>query len=286
MSTSTEIKASDVQKLRQTTGAGLMDCKRALADAAGDMEKAISLLRERGIAKSSKRADRTAGEGLVESWISADQKEGILFEMNCETDFVARNEEFVGLTKKFIGLIKDNPSWTSVDQLPKEEVLALSGKIGEKIEARRFARYKTANGAIAIYIHAGSKLGVMVQIDSKKAGSASDIVATTAKELAIQVAGAMPNYIRRDEVPAEILEREKEITKKQMEGQNKPAEILEKIATGKLSQFFAAQCLLEQPYVRDPAGKTSIQQLVDEAAKKEGTELTVVKFARFRVGAE
>lgn len=284
MTASAEIKASDVAKLRQATGAGLMDSKKALVDAAGDFDKAMKLLRERGIAKSSKRADRTAGEGVVESWISADGKEGILFEMNSETDFVARNDEFLGLAKKILGQIKDNPSWTSVDSIPKDDVLALSGKIGEKIEPRRFVRMKTANGVVAVYIHAGAKLGVLVQIDSKK--PAGEAAKELAREVAIQIAGATPNYIHRNEVPAEILEREKDITKKQMEGQNKPADILEKIAVGKLQQFFAANCLLDQAYVREPSGKTTIQQLVDEAAKKEGSELTIAKFARFRVGAD
>ena len=286
MTPSTEIKASDVQKLRQSTGAGLMDCKRALADAGGDMDKATKLLRERGIAKSSKRAEQTAGEGLVDFWISSDLKEGILFELNCETDFVARNEEFVALSKKLINQVKDNPSWTSVDKIPQEEILAFSGKIGEKIAAHRLARYKTPSGVVAAYIHAGSKLGVLVQIDSKKTGAASENLKELAREVALQVAGANPTYVNRKEVPAEILEREKEITKKQMEGQNKPADILEKIAVGKLQQFYAAQCLLDQPYVRDANGKTSIQQLVDQAAQKDGTEYTVVHFARFRVGAE
>ncbi len=286
MTSSTEIKATDVQKLRQSTGAGLMDCKRALADASGNMENAIKLLRERGIAKSSKRADRSAGEGVIEYWLSADNKEGILFEFNCETDFVARNEEFLSLGKKLLSQIKDNAAWTTIAQLPQEEILALSGKIGEKIEARRFARFKTASGLVAAYIHAGAKLGVLVQIDSKNAGAASENLKTLAKEIAIQIAGMSPAYIRRDEIAPDVIEREKDITKKQMEGQNKPADILEKIATGKLTQFFAAQCLLDQPYVKDTTGKTSVQQIVDEAAKKDGTEYTVNRFVRFRVGAD
>jgi len=286
MTTSIEIKAADVQKLRQTTGAGLMDCKKALADSAGDMEKAVKLLRERGIAKSSKRLDRNAGEGLIETWISADLKEGVILEMNCETDFVACNQEFVALTKKVLEQVKANPSWSTADQVPNEEVLALSGKIGEKIELRRFARLKSSNGFISSYIHAGSKLGVLLQIDSKKEGAPGEALKELGREIALQVAGASPMYVSRKEVPAEILEREKDITKKQMEGQNKPAEILEKIAVGKLQQFYAVQCLLDQPYVRDSAGKTTVQQLVDDAAKKEGTELTVVRFIRFRVGAD
>ncbi len=284
MAPATEIKAQDVQKLRQTTGAGLMDCKKALVDAGGDFEKAIQLLREKGIAKSSKRADRVAGEGLVDTWISPDGKEGVLLEMNCETDFVARNEEFVKLAKNIINQIKDNPSWTSPDQILQQPIQDLSAKIGEKLEARRFVRFKSPHGIVSAYIHAGSKLGVLTQIDSLK--GATEGLKELAKEINLQIAGMAPSYIHQKEVPAEAIEREKEIAKKQLEGQNKPAEILEKIAIGKLQQFYASQCLLDQVYVKDEAKKTTIKDLVAQAAKKDGTDFTVARFARFRVGAD
>lgn len=286
MTTTTDIKAADVQKLRMTSGAGLMDCKAALVETKGDMEKALRILREKGIAKSSKRADRVAAEGLVETWISADGKEGIIFELNSETDFVARNDEFGALLKSYLELIKNNPSWTTVDQLPKEKADDLSAKVGEKISARRFARLKTAAGLITSYIHPGSKLGVLLQIDSDKDAGANDDVKSLARELAIQVAGANPLYVNRDEVPADVIAREKEIALKQMEGQKKPAEILEKIATGKVQQFFEANCLLDQPHVRDSSGKTKIKDLVENVGKKNGFNLKVAKFVRFRVGAD
>ncbi len=286
MTAAVEIKAADVQKLRQATGAGLMDCKKALADAGGDFAKAEKLLRERGISKSSKRLDRNAGEGIVEAWLSSDLKEGILLEMNCETDFVARNDEFISLAKSIVSQIKSNAAWKSASEIPTEPILALSGKIGEKMEARRFARYKTESGLIDSYIHTGAKVGTIVQIDSKKGGAPSPVLKELAHEIALQIVAVSPAYLNKSEVPADVVEREKEITKKQMEGQNKPPELLEKIATGKLAQYFAANCLLDQLYVKDAAGKTTIQQLVEEAAKKDGTEFTVVRFARFRVGAD
>lgn len=286
MTQAMEIKASLVMKLRQLTGAGMMECKAALVEANGDEEKAIRLLRERGIAKSSKRADRVAAEGLILDWISDDHKQGILLEQNSETDFVARNEEFLALAKENLEAVKKNPSWTEASQVPGESALALSGKIGEKISLRRFVRYETKSGIVASYIHSGSKLGVLIRIDSDKAGAPSEDLKNLARELALQIAGANPAYVSRDQIPADVIEREKDIAKKQMEGQKKPAEVLEKIAVGKLQQFYDANCLLDQPHVRDASGKTKIQALVDAAAKKDGAKLQVVSFVRYRVGAD
>lgn len=286
MSSTVEIKAVDVQKLRQTTGAGLMDCKRALSDAGGDMEKAIKLLRERGIAKSSKRADRVAGEGLVVLKVSDNGKEGALFELNCETDFVARNEDFQALAQKLAGDVLSTPDWTAADQIPEEPILALSAKVGEKMQARRFARYQADKGLVSGYIHAGSKLGVLIHLEAEKDIAASDAVKELARELTLQIAGAAPSYVESKEIPADVIEREKEIAKKQMEGQKKPPEILEKIAVGKLQQFYATHCLLDQPHVRDGSGKTKVSDVIKQASEKEGTAVRVIAFARFRVGAD
>lgn len=284
--TTIEIKAADVQKLRQTTSAGLMECKQALIDANGDFDKAIRLLREKGIAKSSKRADRVAAEGLVEPWISADEHDGILFEMNSETDFVARNPEFAALAKEYVGLIQKNPSWTAVEQLPGELAVNLSAKVGEKISARRFVRYTTKAGLVSFYIHAGAKLGVLIQIDSDKPGAPSENLKNLGRELTLQIAGANPSYVSSKDIPADIVTREKDIAKAQMADQKKPPEILEKIATGKLQVFYEANCLLEQPHVRDASGKTKIGQLIEETGKKDGASYTVSRFVRFRVGAD
>lgn len=280
-----EIKASDVSKLRQMTGAGLMECKKALQESNGDIEAASRYLREQGIVKSAKRADRTAGEGRVDSWVSSNSKEGILIELNSETDFVARNEEFVKLGKTILESIQKNPSWTSPEQFPIDTIKEFSGKTGEKIEFRRFARFKSANGVVFSYLHHNSKLGVLVQIDANKDVSGSQSVKDLAKSLALQAAASNPTYISRTDVPKEILEREKDIAKKQMEGQKKPPEILEKIALGKLEQFFKEQALLDQVSVQDPAGQTKIQDMVNGVAKKEGAELKVAHLARFQVGA-
>jgi elongation factor Ts len=286
MTSATDIKASDVQKLRQLTGAGLMDCKAALVETKGDAEKAIRVLREKGIAKSSKRADRVAAEGLIESWVSDDNREGILFELNSETDFVARNPEFSALAKTYVELIRKNPSWTKGEELPTDNAKELSAKVGEKISPRRFARFSTKTGVVSIYVHPGSKLAVMIQIDADKSIPVSDNLKTLARELALQIAGANPLYVSNTQVPADIIEREKEIAKKLMEGQKKPPEMLEKIAIGKLNVFFEANCLLDQAHVRDASGKTKISHLVQETGKKEGAQLTVTRFVRFRVGAD
>ncbi|MFN0116897.1 MAG: translation elongation factor Ts [Elusimicrobiota bacterium] len=284
MTQSTEVKATDVQKLRQTTGAGMMECKKALQDASGDFEKAIQLLRERGIAKSSKRADRAAAEGIIDFWISPDQKEGILLELNCETDFVARNSEFINLAKYYLGYVQSNSQITTAEQIPIEKLEEFSGKVGEKMGIRRFVRFRTNSGIVAPYIHSGSKLGVLVQIDSNK-GVTSEL-SLLSKEITLQIAGANPLYLTKDEVPQEILEREKDIAKKQMADQKKPPEILEKIAVGKLQQFFDANCLVDQPHIKDGSGKTKMKDLVEATQQKEGSQIKIIKFVRFRVGAE
>ncbi len=268
------------------SGAGLMDCKAALVETKGDIDKALRLLREKGIAKSSKRADRVAAEGLVDTWISPDSKEGIILELNSETDFVARNDEFADLLKMYLSLIKEK-GWNETAQLPLEHAESLSVKVGEKISPRRFVRFKAAgSGVVASYIHPGSKLGVLVQIDADKDGAASEDLKNLGKELALQVAGANPLYVDQKEVPQEVLQREKEIALKQLEGQKKPPEILEKIATGKLAQFFEANCLVDQPHVKDASGKTKIKDLIEATGKKLGLKLSVSKFVRFRVGAD
>jgi elongation factor Ts len=287
MTSAVDIKAADVQKLRLTTGAGLMDCKHALVESKGDMEQAIRALREKGIAKSSKRADRATSEGLVEAWVSPSGKDGLILEVNSETDFVARNDEFAALLKHYLELLEKNPVWDAIDHLPKDRAEALSAKVGEKIAARRFARYKAqAGGVVAAYIHAGAKLGVLVQIDADKEQAVSDDLKNLGREIALQIAGANPLYISSSDVPADIVQGEKDIVKKQMEGQNKPAEMLEKIATGKLQQFYQANCLLEQPHVKDTTGKLKIKDLIANVGTKTGLNLKVARFVRYRVGSD
>lgn len=262
-----------------------MDCKNALVEAKGDMEQAIRALREKGIAKSSKRADRVAAEGLVEAWVSDDQKKGLILEVNSETDFVARNEEFGALLKHYIELLQKNHGWDDVSHLPTEKAADLSAKVGEKIAARRFARF-AATGVVASYIHPGAKLGVLVQIDADKDVAVSEDLKNLGRELAIQIAGANPIYVKPEDVPANVIEAEKEIVKKQMEGQKKSPEMLEKIATGKLGQYYEANCLLEQPHVRDASGKMKIKDVIASVGTKLGLKLSVPRFVRYRVGAD
>jgi elongation factor Ts len=210
-----------------------------------------------------------------------------MIEVNSETDFVARNEDFGSLIKHYLDLLQTNKAWNTVEHLPKEKADALSAKVGEKIVARRFTRY-TAKGAgvVAAYIHSGSKLGVLVQIDADKDGAASEDVKTLGREVALQIAGANPLYVSSDQIPVSVIQGEKDIVKKQMEGQKKSPEMLEKIATGKLQQFFEANCLLEQPHVRDSSGKLKIKDLIANASSKTGLKLSVAQFVRYRVGAD
>ena len=198
----TNISPELVQKLRTTSGAGMMDCKRALEKAEGNLEKAMQVLRENGIAKGSARADKTAAEGVIYSYIHPGSKVGVLLELNCETDFVARTDDFTGL----------------------------------------------------------------------------------AKELALQVAGANPQWVKREDVPPEIVQREKDIANRQVEGSKKPPQVIEKILTGRLEEFFETQCLLDQVYLRDPSGKTKVKSLIEQTSGKLNEKVEVRRFTRYRVG--
>ncbi len=270
--------AKDVMALREKTGAGVMDCKRALTDADGDMSKAADLLRERGIAKAEKKASRIAAEGIVSCYI--DGKTGVLVELNCESDFVAKNPQFSEIANEVAKIVvKCNPAnveallgCAMADGATFEEYL--KGKIaiiGEKIAVRRFVRYES-NGFLESYIHLGGKLGVMLDLN----GEATDAAKEAAHDVTLQIAFTKPAYLTKEEVSAETLEKEKEVLKQQAINEGKPEAIAEKMVMGRIKKFYEENCLLEQAFIKDDSKK--ICDLVKAAG------ISIAKFAFFVMG--
>ena len=272
------VTASQVKDLREKTGAGMMDCKKVLTETDGDMEKAIELLRERGIAKAAKKSGRVAAEGLVEAYISEDGKVGAIVEVNAETDFVAKNDEF----KNFVlsvakQVVEKNPkdlddllAQESIDEAGKtiKEVLTDKiAKIGENMNIRRFARFES-DGLLESYIHGDGKIAVLVNM---KGGDHE-----VAKDVCMQIAAARPEYLNEASVPEDRLNKEKEILKAQTMNEGKPEAIAEKIVQGRIRKFFEEVCLVDQVFVKDPNKKVS------DILKEHNGE--VVEFARFEKG--
>ena len=272
------ITAALVKELREKTGAGMMDCKKVLTETDGDMDKAAELLRERGITKAAKKSERIAAEGLVYCYVSDDKKVGVVLEVNAETDFVAKNDEFrkfVADTAKQIAVT--NPS--NVEALLEEKSLEDSSKtikdiltdkiatIGENMSVRRFERFEST-GIVESYIHGDGKIGVLVDFPKGEEN--------VAKDVCMQIAAARPEYLNRESVPQDVVEHEMGILKAQAMNEGKPAEIAEKMVQGRIGKFYAEICLLEQPFVKDPDMK--IQKLL------ENNNAEIVKFARFEKG--
>jgi len=285
------ITAEQVKALRDKTGAGMIDCKKALTEAEGDFEKAIEILRKKGAAVASKRADRTANEGIILTKISDDLKNGLILEINCETDFVAKNDDFKNFAEYALEAIWNKKPANLEEALSieykntsiKNELDALVGKIGEKITVSRFGFLSVLNGIVGDYIHFGSKLGVLVSISAKEL-SEKDELKLLAKEIAMQIAAMKPGWISRNEVPKEITDKELEIYKDLARKEGKPENILDKIAQGRLNKFYEENCLLEQIYIKDNNKK--IQTLIDEYNKKHKSEIKVEKMFRYHVSDE
>lgn len=286
------ITASLVKELREQTGAGMMECKNALKETEGDIAAAIKYLRERGDLKAAKKADRAAKEGVVSAQISEDGKSGILVEVNCETDFVARNENFQAFVDEVASTVADSDAQDleTALALPKGDQ-TLEGyiktkvlELGENLQFRRFERLNVSGeGAVASYIHLGGKVGVLIAVNAEKAESASnDAFRDLVKDLTLHIAASAPAGLGREDIPADLVEAEKDIFRKQMEGQNKPADILEKIISGKLGKFYSEHCLLEQGFVKDP--DTTVQGLLEAQGKVVGDTLAIDRFVRFQLG--
>ena len=265
-----------VMTLRERTGAGLIDCKRALTDSNGDMEEAVSILRKKGVASAAKKAGRSASEGIIAQSISADNSKGILVEVNCETDFVAKNDDFVDFSNSVAAELLGNPSADL-----EEKRTAQIAKIGENIQiSRSESLAPEGSGIVQSYIHTGGKVAVLISIGAEGDVSGKENALVMAKDLCMHIAAASPICVSRDEVPSELVEKETEIAKAQAEG--KPPQAIEKIVTGKLEKYFAGSCLLEQPFVKNP--DQSVKELVEATSTKIGTNLKVEKFIRFQVG--
>ena len=281
------VTADMVKTLREKTGAGMMECKAALTEADGDMERAVDILRKRGLAQAAKKAGRATSEGLIGSYVSGDRRTGVLVEVNCESDFVARTEEFQALIADIAARIAANgaasDAWLRAPSGPVQaRVSAAIAKLGENIGVGRFVRF-AGDGVVGLYIHLGGKLGVLVELAGVPPASAGhEAVQTLVKEVAMQVAAASPQYVRREDVPADVLERERAIYRGQLEGQKKPANVIDKIIEGKLGAFHQQVVLADQPSIRDP--KTSVAQMIAAAARAIGVEVTVSRFARLKVG--
>ena len=273
------ISAAMVKELREKTGAGMMDCKKVLTEADGDMEKAIELLRERGIAKAAKKSDRIAAEGLVLGYVTEDKKIGAVVEVNSETDFVAQNSEFRNFVETIAKQVAlKNPA--DVDSLLEQKWVEEEGrkvsdvlvdkvaKIGEKLNIRRFVRFETTDGLIEKYIHGDGKIAVLVNMKNSDS--------TLAKDICMQIAAAKPEFLNREAVPQARLDKEMEILKAQAMNEGKPEAIAEKIVQGRIEKFYSEICLVEQAFVKDP------DQKVEDRLKTQNAE--VVEFARFEKG--
>ena len=284
----TAISAAQVKQLRDQTGAGMMECKNALTEANGDFEEANTILRKRGLASAAKKAGRTANEGLIANRVAADHSSGILAEVNCESDYVARTPDFVQLMERVLTEIENagdaaNDAWLKDPQGPViGNVAPVIAKLGENMGVSRFVRY-AGKGYVGQYIHLGGKIAVMVEFGGvTPAISGREELTGLVKEIAMQIAAATPSYATRDEVSAGLIEKERTIYRAQMENSGKPANVLEKIIEGKLGSFYKQVVLPDQESIRDP--KMTVRDVLAAANKALGASVSVTRFARLKVG--
>jgi len=285
------ISAELVKQLREMTGAGMLECKKALEEAQGDIEKAKEILRIRGLAKAEKKAGRETKEGIVQTYVSEDRKVGVILELNCETDFVARNEQFVELSlnlAKHIASLKENanksgsfediaqqPYYADSTQKVEDIVKSAIARIGENIRLSRWARFD-AEGYVHAYVHGIGRVGVLMEY---KADRISDDVLRLAQDIILQIAAMKPEFVSVEAIPSEVLEREKRILTEQTRQEGKPEHMIDKIVEGKLKKFYQEKVLLEQPFIKDE--KKSVKQYISES----GLNFEVVRFVRLEVGS-
>lgn len=284
--------AKDVQTLRERTGVGMMECKKALSETDGDMEKAIDVLREKGLAKAAKKAGRIAAEGVAFATVYEDKKVGVVVEVNSETDFVAKNPQFQAFVADIANTIADtNPA--NVEELltkpcgeAESVTAALQEKIlviGENMTVRRFVRYE---GDCVAYVHGGGRIGVLVRFEADGAIAGSGAMVECGKDVAMQIAALNPNYLSKDTVPEADVEHERKLQiaeiKNDPKNANKPDQIIEKMVEGKLRKFFEENCLLQQAFVKD--GNVTVEQYINDCAKKVGGTLKLVDYTRFEKG--
>lgn len=273
-----QITASLVKDLRERTGAGMMDCKKALTETAGDMDQAIDYLREKGLSKAAKKASRIAAEGIVDTYIDEANKVAVCLEVNCETDFVAKTDDYKALVDSIAKHIAANKpasievladqTFQGTDKKVSQIVTEAIAKIGEKIDIRRFSIFEYGNDVIGAYVHGGGRIGVLVEL------TGGDVA--LAKDVAMHVAAANPGYLERSEVPADVLEHEKTVLSEQARNEGKPEKIIEKMVMGRIQKFYKEVCLVDQEFVKDP--DKSISALVKEQ------NATIKRFVRYQLG--
>lgn len=283
------ITSEMVKALREKTGAGMSDCKNALIEANGDMQSAIEILRKKGAASAAKRLDREAKEGVIATAFTPDHKRGVIVEVNCETDFVSRNENFVNYVFTVAKTLLEN-NVNSVEELLNSKVgndtlggihNEILSKFQENIQIRRYDVFET-DGYVAEYVHAGNKLGVLVEFQFDKNVEITDTVKQTFREIAMQIAAMNPMCISRDDISPETIQKELSIYKEQALSEGKKPEIAERIAQGKLEKFFQEQCLIEQTFVKD--GSKSVKDVLTNVEKALGVKVKIARFKRYFLG--
>ena len=286
------ITASIVKELRDKTSAPMMDCKKVLTETNGDLEASIKLLRERGILKSAKMSDRAAKEGVITARINADATSGLLLEVNCETDFVSKNESF----QAFVGDIADALASSKAadhdaalahhhgEQTIEDTIKAKVGEVGENLQFRKYVRYDAATGGVvASYIHLGGKVGVLIEVGTTKPETAkTDTFKELIKDLTLHIAACAPKGLSRDDIPQSVVDNELDIFRARLTAEGKPANIIDNILKGQIGKFFAESCFLEQGFVKDSDIK--ISSLLETKGKELGDTLTVTRFIRFGLG--
>ncbi|MCP5535078.1 MAG: elongation factor Ts [Akkermansiaceae bacterium] len=287
------ITASAVQELRKITNAGMMACKKALTETKGDLDAAVKLLREKGIVKSAGRADRETSEGLIAAHVDSTGCCGLLAEVNCETDFVAKNEAFGAFVSDITKTIAESDATDAeaaaavayTDGTVQDALGAKFSELGEVIKIKRVTRFVAeGNGAVSSYIHMGGKVGVLLELSAEKPESKdSEIFKDLSRDICLHIAALNPAGLTRDDLDASTIEEENEINRKQLEAEGKPAEIIDKILIGKINKYFSESCLVDQAFVKDD--KVSVKQHVAAKAKELGDTVNIVRFARFNVGA-
>ncbi|MFR5263873.1 translation elongation factor Ts [Clostridium sp.] len=281
------ISAKMVKELREKTSAGMMDCKKALTETNGDMEKAVEFLREKGLAAAAKKSGRIAAEGIVKTYVSEDKKKGAIIELNCETDFVAINEEFVGFAGEIAKLVAEKELNTVEEVLAadlagktvQDTLTELIAKIGENMNLRRVERFSAESGLVQEYIHGGGRIGVMVEL---ACDNTSDVLVQLAKDVAMQIAAANPLFLSEADVDAKSLETEREVYRAQALNEGKPEKIVEKMVEGRIKKYFKEVCLLDQQWVKN--GDMTISKLLEEKSKEIGAPVSIVRYARFERG--
>ncbi|SHH18275.1 translation elongation factor Ts [Clostridium grantii] len=282
------ITALMVKELREMTGAGMMDCKKALTSTEGDMEKAVEFLREKGLAAAAKKAGRIAAEGVVATYVSEDKKTAVVLELNCETDFVGLNEAFIEFANTAAAYVANSTIATveelleakmSGEETVKETLTALIAKLGEHMNIRRFERFTVDNGVIADYVHGGGRIGVLVELSCDKN---DELLSSLGKDIAMQVAAVNPLFLDETSVDSEVLDKEREIYRVQALNEGKPEKIVDKMVEGRIKKYLKEICLVDQVFVKN--SDFTIKTLLEAKSKEIGSEIKINKYIRFEKG--